>query len=512
MSVSATAGPPATPPPAAPRDPPLRRVVRDVFGLDLRSLALLRIGLALVILWDLQDRARDLSAHYTADGALPGRAIPYDQEAPFSLHLIHDSFAFQACLFGLSALCAVGLLVGWQTRLMTLLCWVMTLSVQGRSEPMLHGGDVWMRVILFWCLFLPTGAVWSADAARSRRPPPPSPLLLSLGTAALVIQMGLIYVFSALWKHDPAWHGDATAVGDALALEAYMTPLGQWLRGFPGLLRLLTYFTFYLEAFGPALLFVPVWTQAFRLVAVALFVGLHVGLGLTLELGNFALVCTVTWLGLLPPLFWDRAAALGRVFRGARWPAPAADARPLPPLSATANFLVGFNLLFAAFWNASGLDNKEYPAAARLRRYRPASWHHFAAALGLNQGWGVFAPRPGTYHGWFVMPARLRDGSEVDLFRRCPVDWARPAMPSEWYVNSRWRRYLLNLLDDDYAWLKPHFAEFLRRRWDRDNPGREVMSLEVYLVRPLPEPREDGSTEARDRVFSHTFPPEGDPP
>lgn len=39
--------------------------LREVFGLDTRSLALFRVMVAVTALWDLADRARDLTAHYT---------------------------------------------------------------------------------------------------------------------------------------------------------------------------------------------------------------------------------------------------------------------------------------------------------------------------------------------------------------------------------------------------------------------------------------------------------------
>ncbi len=53
---------------------PLSRYLERAYGLDLRSLALFRIGLAALILGDLIWRARDLRAFYTDFGVLP-RAV-----------------------------------------------------------------------------------------------------------------------------------------------------------------------------------------------------------------------------------------------------------------------------------------------------------------------------------------------------------------------------------------------------------------------------------------------------
>jgi hypothetical protein len=51
-----------------------RAWIDEAFGADLRSLAALRIVLALVVLADLAGRAANLTAHYTDDGVLPRRA------------------------------------------------------------------------------------------------------------------------------------------------------------------------------------------------------------------------------------------------------------------------------------------------------------------------------------------------------------------------------------------------------------------------------------------------------
>jgi hypothetical protein len=46
-------------------------MAREIFGVDLRSLAVLRVGLAVALLYDTLDRSRDLVALYTDAGAFP---------------------------------------------------------------------------------------------------------------------------------------------------------------------------------------------------------------------------------------------------------------------------------------------------------------------------------------------------------------------------------------------------------------------------------------------------------
>ena len=72
---------------------------REVFGIDLRTLALFRVGLAVLLLADLALRARDLSAHYTDAGILPrAEALNVLSSGAFSLHLLNGTLWFRAGL------------------------------------------------------------------------------------------------------------------------------------------------------------------------------------------------------------------------------------------------------------------------------------------------------------------------------------------------------------------------------------------------------------------------------
>src|SRR5438067_6307914 len=66
-------------------------LVRLIFSIDLRALAALRIGVSLLLLIDLSQRAEDLIAHYSDTGLMP-RAVVIDKvlESPWciSVHFI----------------------------------------------------------------------------------------------------------------------------------------------------------------------------------------------------------------------------------------------------------------------------------------------------------------------------------------------------------------------------------------------------------------------------------------
>ncbi len=73
-------------------------------------------------------------------------------------------------LFVIAGLLALLLIVGYRTRVVSLLCWVMLLSLNHRNYLILQSSDSLMLALLFWSLFLPLGARYSVDSALNPRP------------------------------------------------------------------------------------------------------------------------------------------------------------------------------------------------------------------------------------------------------------------------------------------------------------------------------------------------------
>src|SRR5262245_25220903 len=128
----------------------VHQIAARVFGCDLRSLAVWRMALGLLLLGGLILRLPEFHAHYTEAGAWPIAAAQEDTPAYWSIYFLHGSAAYVALLFGLSALAALALLLGWQTRAATIVSWVLLISLQTRNDLMLNGGDVLLRLMLFW--------------------------------------------------------------------------------------------------------------------------------------------------------------------------------------------------------------------------------------------------------------------------------------------------------------------------------------------------------------------------
>jgi hypothetical protein len=469
---------------------------RAVFGLDLRSLAVFRVALGLILLVDLGLRAVDLNAHYTDEGVLPTAARPSSGAA--CVHALCGAAWFEAALFVVAGLFAVALAVGWRTRLATFASCFLLVSLHARNPLVVHGGDVLLRALLFWGLFLPLGARWSLDARRRTSGPAPGAPVASAASAALIFQLCFLYWFSAALKTDPVWRTEGTAVYYALSIDAFATPFGHWLLGFPDLLRFLTFATLWLETLGPCLLFIPFANSRNRLPVIVVFVSFHLGLGLALELGNFPYVCAAAWLALLPGGFWDRVAGWLR-----RRPAAAPAAPPAsPPTPRWANVLAEAFLVYVLLWNLRTVDFPLYSTVF------PRWVNPVGEAFGLAQSWDLFAPYPMKDDGWYVVAGRLRDGAEVDLFRGgAPVSWDKPELVSATYRNERWRKYLMNLEREGGKDDRPLFAGWLRREWDAAHADdRRVEEIRVYYM--LETTRPDYRPRDVERVLLYADPPQ----
>lgn len=281
--------------------------LEELFGFDLRSLAVFRIGLALILIADLVIRFGDIKALYSDEGVLPRNALNEIVNPWYwSVHLISGQPFVQTLLFLAALFIAFLLLVGYRTRLAAIASWALLISLQNRNPFLLFAGDDMLRALMFWAMFLPLGATYSIDSALNTSIQPLPKRILSSATFALTAQICYVYMFSAAYKTTSStWWPDGTAVYYALSFDQYAAPLGQFLLNFPPLLTLFTYATLVLEWIGPLFLFVPFATTFFRCAIIITFILLHIGFGLTLHIGLFAALGVFTWLVFIPSAVWD---------------------------------------------------------------------------------------------------------------------------------------------------------------------------------------------------------------
>lgn len=280
--------------------------LKIVFGVDLRTLALFRMGIGTMLLVDLVLRMRDLSAHYTDAGVFPRQAaIEYLSNWRISLYLANGSFDFQLLMFAIAGLAALLLALGWRTRLMTVLSWLLLMSLHNRNPLLLQGGDNLLLMMLFWGMFLPLGARFSVDAALDSRTAMRDNAYFSVATIALLVQFMSVYFFSAFLKSGPEWLPLGSATFLALNTDVMVTWVGVWARQFPVLLQGLTYFVWFLELLGPLLIFSPLFFIPIRLTLMIFFMLMHLGFLGMLHVGLFPFISILSLSTFTPGAVWD---------------------------------------------------------------------------------------------------------------------------------------------------------------------------------------------------------------
>jgi hypothetical protein len=453
-----------------------------------------------------------LTAHYSDAGVLPRAVLlsEFSNSWWISAHFLSGKPFFQGVLFAFAAVCAVSLLTGYRTRLAVIVSWFLIVSLHNRNPVVLNSGDTLLRLLLFWSMFLPLGARWSADSATTGGANEKT-VVLSGATVAFILQVCFVYWFMVLRRNGSVWW-TGEALSQALSLEHYDTWLTPWLRDRPPLMRFLNYLVLGIEAVGSVLILSPIATGPIRTLVIVGFFVLHMGIASTMRIGFFPFVSMIAFIPFLPAWFWEntpigrrteevmnraRDHALVRAGRSLSWPKRAErPASPWTSLLTDVSCIVLISFVF--LWNIRAYGSPAY------REMLPRSLNPVAYALRLDQSWRMFSPHPPTSYGWYVVPGRLLDGSEVDLFRQgAPVDWSKPDAISNMYVNNRWRKYHLNLALKDYRGYRLYYGKYLTRQWNARHRGDDrVSSFEIVFM----QIRTNASPEAepeRIRLWRH---------
>ncbi|MEC7696074.1 MAG: HTTM domain-containing protein [Planctomycetota bacterium] len=494
--------------------------LQRLLSIDTRSLALVRISLAGLVLIDLFQRAADLQAHYSDFGVLPTWATKFIlqyQPSHWSLHLLtpklywlSGSLFWQSLLFGLAALAAACMLFGLRTRWATIITWILLASLHTRHPLVLNGGDHLLRMLLFWSMFLPLGEQFSLDRKRPGHSKEPR-MTFSAATIAMMAQLCLLYWVSAATKTDPQWTESGWALYYALQLDQISTGFAKWIVQSPGVLQWMTFATLYLEWLGPLLIFIPRWTSRIRLIVIGLFVAFHVGIALCMHLGLFPWICISGWFVFLPTSFWDWLNAKfdfgSSAYRSedrTRDQVAALRGRKsdLPPII---NALVGGLLLYVVLFNLQVVFEV---AKSEKMAWFNTTWKSVGYGLGLEQRFDLFAPKPTIIDGWLIAVATLKNGDQVDLIEEGrPVRWNKPELLAARYRNGHWGAYMFFLKEPTIAAAahRPYYVEYLKRRYRAQQKNEnDIDHVELYLMLeitpPFPEqPRAQKTLLYRDK-------------
>ena len=481
---------------------PLGRLRNFWIGeIDLAPVSAFRILFGLQLfnwVWQLYP---NLYAFFTDEGILPRREVLVQYSERFTLlSMLSDTWQV-AIFWALSLAVAVLLTVGWRSRLMAFLGFIVVTSVSWRDPLILDGSDFVFRMVPLWLAFTDCGARFSIDALGRRERGEPTGRGFALPVRILELQVAWIYLATGLEKIGGTLWPQGLATYYSLQLEH--TFGRSWAQPFATNLTLASisaYWTLFVEhAFLP-LAMLP--SRIARLIAVAIAASLHLGILTLMNVGNFPVIMLSALVLFVPAEWVDRAASrLDAAFRERVRPRAqafadgvaqdAARALPAPlhvPVEARGAERVAGSLALVA------LAVLAFATAVprQLEGLRPTGEVlSVLRFLSVDQRWDMFAPEPARADGWMTMPAILQDGSTIDLLT------GKPVVSSEGYSDplySRWIKVQERIASTTYSDYRLEYArQFCRSRNLHLGPGQSpVVTFDVMYVERLIRPPGEG--------------------
>ncbi len=465
-----------------------KNLLLEIFALDLRSLALFRIGLALILLWGITLFSLETTFFFTDQGVMQREALK-QIEFPLSIvwwispHFLSGSIAWQVFLLSLSAVTAFSLLVGYRTKLALAISLFLLLGSHARQPMILQGNDVLLRCALFWSLFLPLGARWSIDSLKKTIVPFSSNRIISWGSAALILQLGIVYFNAAIPKMSYEWVGDGSALYYVLNMDYFSKPFGYWMIQFPTLLSLLTKQTLLIEFAVPFLILMPVGNSIIRLLVIAMMWGFHLGIYFCMDVGLFSPMCMVYWLVFLPSCFWDfldkyLPFQLMKGFNESNQPSILA--------MKYSRWLILGLLLYVLVLNQKRYLNPPHSSDQREWFYLPAK------ITGLDQFWAMFSPSISRESIKINLLGIKTDGTAVDLLHPESAT-SSPNTRSGWEENDpylRKRFFLLSLYEFHHEAFSDAILRFFMNHWNQshDKNNQIITGRIVIKKKETPPP------------------------
>lgn len=193
---------------------------------------------------------------------------------------------------------SVGVMVGFKTRISSIICFVLIISLQNRNYAILNSGDTLMRCMLFLMIFAPTHVKYSVDAYLREKEGNPYSTTISIVTIRLMqLQFSLVYLATTLFKLKGYDWVDGTAVYYTSRLENFQRVILPVVFDYPSLVKFATWSALFIEfAMGTL-----VWVKELRIWVLFAGILLHLGIELSMSIGFFEWVMIAGYVLFLEP-------------------------------------------------------------------------------------------------------------------------------------------------------------------------------------------------------------------
>lgn len=279
-----------------------------------RPLAILRIGLAALLLWQAAVlwTWRDL---LLASDGLVAWVVSEQWIDPLRPSLSMVQALLQplgagpgdvvALLLGVHVVACAFLLAGAWTRAAAIVAWLTFLPIKATAFLTFYGIGNLMLIALFYCVVLPVGRAWSVDARR--HPPAPAPGGAALPVMVLRLHLCIVYAAAGLSKAFGAQWWSGEAVWRALSLPQFQQVDPTPLLAFPLVLQACAIGAMLVQISYPVL----VWTRLRVPIVIATEL-VHLGIAIFLGLWMFSTMMIVLNAAAFGESVWRGIESLSR--------------------------------------------------------------------------------------------------------------------------------------------------------------------------------------------------------
>jgi hypothetical protein len=240
----------------------------------------------------------------------------FDQTGWFSVLTFSDDPGYFETCYVAALLVGVLFMLGWRTRIMSVLFAVAVVSFYSRNVLMSDGGDNLMVLMATYLMFTACGRRWSLDARRTGPATPDggfreftATVLHNCALFVIMAQMCILYGAAGLYKVQGDTWGDGTALHYVLKQDLFRPwpGLSDFMDGHHVMIAIACYMTVLVQVAFPFSLF-----SKLKYVVLAILVGMHIGIAVVMALPIFSAVMVLADGVFLPDRFYRWAARTGR--------------------------------------------------------------------------------------------------------------------------------------------------------------------------------------------------------
>lgn len=268
--------------------------------IDVRQLAALRIASSAIALATLIGLWGEAQYFLSYDGTFaPQFASPHSPSWSVLSYFNIGNAAGLDLFFSLSIFSCLLFMFGMGTRISAFLTFVALVSCFTRNPHMTYGGDVVLKILVFYLALSPCGRAWSLDSIILRNRIG-SKSVEAWPLRLIQFHIALLYFMAGWGKlHYVEWI-QGTAIASILSNPHYSffwEFFRKWnASDFSGLLAIPTWIVAFFEVFFPVLIIYP----KSRPIAIAIGLVLHLSITVLMKLYLFGPVMLTAYLALLP--------------------------------------------------------------------------------------------------------------------------------------------------------------------------------------------------------------------